>query len=107
MNTYNVIIEDVNAKKFVPYDVLPYFREQYEEKKKKERPQTFEEFKKFVKDEALYMFWSRCEWEVVLVSWPTGNAEKKIDVYWQIDMNLDLVTRLLMEDILTKNANKK
>ena len=63
MKTFNVIIYDQTHKKFVPYDVIPYFVQAYEElkeKKYKKIPETFEEFKKFVKDEGMYQFWSRC-----------------------------------------------
>lgn len=102
MKTFNVIIYDPNHKKFVPYNVIPYFVQAYEElkeKKYKKLPKTFEEFKEFVKDESLYQFWSRCEYEIILKDWPCGQKEEKWDVYGQIMMNIDLITRLLMEDI--------
>ena len=97
MNTFNTITYDCNSKKFVPYDILPYLRRCYEEKE--EKPVTVEEFKKFVKDESLYQFWSRCEYEVILVDWPCSTTSKKIDVYDQIMANIDVVVKLLMEDL--------
>ena len=102
MKTFNVIIYDTNHKKFVPYNVIPYFIHAYhelKEKKYKKLPETFEEFKKFVKDEGMYQFWSRCEYEIILVDWPCQKVEKKIDVWNQIEMNLDLVTKIVMEEI--------
>lgn len=103
MKTFNVIIYDCNHKKFVPYDVIPYFVQTYnelKEKKYKKVPETFEEFKKFVREEGMYQFWSRCEYEIILVDWPGQKVEKKIDVWSQIEMNLDLVTKLVMEEVL-------
>lgn len=103
MKTFNVIIYDPNYKKFIPYNVIPYFVQAYEElkgKKYKKLPKTFEEFKKFVRDEGMYQFWSRCEYEIILVDWPGQKVEKKIDVWNQIEMNWDLVTKLVMEEIL-------
>lgn len=103
MKTFNVIIYDPNHKKFVPYNVIPYFVQAYEElkeKKYKKLPETFEEFKSFVKDEGMYQFWSRCEYEIILVDWPGQKVEKKIDVWNQIEMNWDLVTKLVMEEVL-------
>lgn len=102
MKTFNVIIYDFNHKKFIPYDVIPYFVGAYEElkeKKYKKVPETFEEFKKFVRDEGHYQFWGRCEYEVILVDWPCQQVEKKIDVWNQIEMNLDLITDLVIKAI--------
>lgn len=92
---YNVITYDCNRKKFEEYDVLPYLKRCYEETDKK--PETFDEFKKFVEDNSMYQFWSRCEYEIILVDWPCQQISKKIDVHNQIMMNIDIVTNLLME----------
>lgn len=97
MNTFNTITYDCNSKKFVPYDVLPYLRRCYE--KKDDKPKTVEEFTQFVKDESMYQFWSRCEYEVILVDWPNQSISKKTDVYDQIMANIDVVVKLLMEDL--------
>ena len=126
MNKFNVILYDFNGKKFVSYDVMPYLRNAYKERldrhkelvKKIKRskkldesiledkynklPVTFEEFKTFVKDESQYQYWSRCEYEIILSDWPPSKPpiEEKWDVYDQIMMNHDIVTRLLMEDVV-------
>lgn len=127
MNKFNVIIYDINGKKFTTYDVLPYLRNSYNERvenfKKLEKkikrskkkidesilnekynkvPSTFKEFREFVNDESRYQFWSRCEYEIILSDWPPSNPpiEEKWDVYDQIVMNIDLVTKLLMEDVI-------
>lgn len=98
METFNVIIEDVNRQKFTTYDVIPYLVKCYLEAKKK--PETFEEFKKFVDRESKYQFWSRCQYEIILSAWPPVNGfEEKWDVYQQIVMNIDVVTKLLMQSI--------
>lgn len=125
MNKFNVIIYDFNGKKFTTYDVLPYLRNAYEERvvrhkellKKIKRskkldesilddkynkvPVTFNDFKEFVKSESQYQFWSRCEYEIILSDWPPSNPpiEEKWDVFDQIMMNHDIVTKLLMEDV--------
>lgn len=126
MNKFNVIIYDFNSKKFTTYDVLPYLRNTYEERvvrhkellKKIKRskildesilddkynkvPVTFNDFKEFVKSESQYQFWSRCEYEIILSDWPPSNPpiEEKWDVFDQIMMNHDIVTKLLMEDVV-------
>ena len=97
MKQFNIIVEDINSRQFVSYDVIPYLVDRYKEAKTK--PKTFEEFKVFVKKESMYQWWSRCEYEVILKSWPTGNIEKKIDVHWQVMMNIDIIAEILMEEV--------
>jgi len=102
MRAFNVIVYDFNHKKFIPYDVIPYFVQAYndlKEKKYKKVPETFEEFKEFVRSKGMYQFWARCEYEVILVDWPGQKVEKKIDVWNQIEMNLDIVTKIVMDSI--------
>jgi len=97
MNCFNVIVEDFNSKKFEAYDIMPYLRRCYIAANPK--PKTFDEFMKLVDNESMYQFWGRCEYEVILVDWPSQTHEEKIDVYWQIKMNISLITKLLMEDV--------
>ncbi len=97
---FNVIRYDINKKEFVPYDVIPYFVDCYEKiKNKKNAPKTFDEFLKFVEGNSMYMYWGRCEWEIVLKDWPCGNVEKKTDVHGQITMNIEVITRILIENL--------
>lgn len=104
---FYVIHYEVNSRKFEKYDVMPYLVRCYQESKKKKYvdcPTTFEEFKKFVEDNSRYMYWARCEYEVILSDWPCNLNQKKIDIHWQIMNNLELVTRLLMENVgVSKN----
>lgn len=44
-------------------------------------------FAEAIESELLYYYWSKCEWEVVISSWPDGKYEKKIDVYTQVMNN--------------------
>lgn len=95
-----VINENVNSKSFEPYDVMPYLVNCYNDaKKRNEHPKTVDEFEDFIKNSSMYMYWSRCQYEVVLKSWPCGDHEKKIDVHWQIMMNLGIVTEVLMKNV--------
>jgi len=106
-SVFNTITYNPNSKKFEAYDVMPYLRGRYAEEKKKRRknrylPETFEQFKEFVRDWGMYQFWGRCEYEVILVDWPCQNTSRKIDVWEQIDSNIDIVTELLMKDVIKK-----
>ena len=106
MKQFNVINFDFNARKFVAYDVIPYLVSCYNKRveigsddERLKVPKTYDEFKKFVKDESMYQFWSRCEYEIILVDWPNQKTEEKWDVYEQIMMNLDIVTEIVMEAV--------
>ena len=110
MKNFNVIIWDINRREFITYDVIPYLIRQYNETKKmdsyKKTPETFEEFKEFVDKESMYRWWSRCEYEIILQDWPGKTKQEKVDVYWQIKNNLDLVTEVLINAINERNRNK-
>ena len=97
-----VIIDDSNKQEFVTYNVMPYLMECFRKAKKNDKPKSFDEFKEFVKSNSMYMYWSRCQYEVVLKSWPSGGHEKKIDVHWQLMMNIDIVTKVLMHNVGAK-----
>lgn len=99
---FYVICENVNKKDFEKYDVMPYLISCYKETKKKDRPTTLDEFKEFVDRKSMYMYWARCQYEIVLVDWPCQRNSKKIDIYWQIKNNFDLVVRLFMENVGVK-----
>lgn len=94
---FNVLVYDFNSREFVSYNIMPYLINQYKETKKK--PKTFEEFKEFVDKKSLYQFWSRCQYEIILTDWPNQQDEKKIDVYQQIKMNIDIITTILMNSV--------
>lgn len=49
------------------------------------------------------MWWSRCEYEIILCGWPNSDTKEKQDIYKQIRMNIDIITRLLIENIQNKN----
>lgn len=129
MKEFNVIIYDINKKEFEPYNIIPYLVKCYNEDKNK--PKTFDEFKEFVRSKAMYRWWSRCEYEILLGPWPylTSPSERydkkgendieawkehwkkhlkelhKIDVWDQIKMNLDVITELFIECVSRNTKN--
>lgn len=105
---FNVLIWDVNHDELMYYDVIPYLLRQYNETKKmdsyKETPKTRDEFKEFIKKEAMYQWWSRCEYEILVSDWPKHGKEIKIDVYHQVLMNLDVITDIIIN--IVKNEHE-
>lgn len=110
MKSFNTIVFDPNCKKFVNFDVIPHFINEWNEMKSSRKrywgnawhsrmPKTREEISAFLKAEAQYHFWARCEYEIVLQSWPCGNKEAKIDVYWQLLNNWENFVDVFIENI--------
>lgn len=109
MKPFYTIIYDCNRKRFEQYDVIPYLVNEYKELKKNKAlqkihplPKTFDEFKVFIEHASMYQYWSRCEYEIILSCWPCQDVEEKWDIHRQIMMNLDIVTKIVMESIKEK-----
>lgn len=92
---FNVICYDFNAGKMEEYDIIPYLDSCYKEAENK--PQTFYQFKEFIKNKSMYMWWSRCQYEIILSDWPNNKIREKWDIHRQVIMNIDLITKLFME----------
>ena len=92
------ILDNLNFDKLVDSKDMPYIKKS----KKLKTPETFEECKKFILDKSMYMYWSRCEYECIVHCWPVKKNEYKLDVYEQIEMNIDVITKHFMNQITNK-----
>ena len=117
---FYVLNWDFNRDEIEHYDVLPYFRNEFMERKKKSKskriqrimeetpdmkkyygvPATWEELKDFIKDESQYQFWSRCEYEMIVHGWPVRKNDYKIDIHEQVMMNIDTITDILYKELI-------
>lgn len=50
---------------------------------------TQDEFKEEVRKHLSYQYRSRCEYELILTTWPVHDEEIKVDVYDQVMLNFD------------------
>ena len=108
MKPFNVISWDSNHKKVRQFDIMPYFVNEWNNELKRKHklwlsgtkmPQTFEEFRLFIKNSAMCQFWSRYEYEILVNGFPSHNEPEKIDIYYQILSNLDIITKHFIENI--------
>lgn len=93
---WNVYNQNFNAReievinlfdKFDIDDFIKLFKKRYKNKEQ----QTIENFKSELKNQLMYRFWSRCEWEVIITAWPPDDKVSiKVDVYEQIMNNFDV-----------------
>lgn len=137
MKKFNVLILNGYDKKPEPYDVLPYFRREWRNKRGafgKEKVKTKVDLKEWILHAAKYQYWARCEYEFLIAPWPFGRkviTEKlqqcidekidlsdysnsikfyniimqdmyKIDIFEQIEMNIDIITGILAEEFKIK-----
>ena len=84
---WNVLIWDFNKDCLENYNVVPYFLDILKSMKKNKRPKDIDEFSVWLRNEAMYMFMARCEWEMIIHRWPKLKKDRKIDVYDQLSMN--------------------
>lgn len=87
--SWNVFRWNVNRDELETYDVVPLLLSQYKSLKKDKRPKTKEEFSEFIRSEAMYFFWSKCECEVIIHGWPKFRNDEKVDIYDQLRLNWD------------------
>lgn len=99
VKAFNVLNWDINANKLISYNVLPYFIREYTELAKDKRPVTDEQWREFVRRKGMYMYWSRCEYEIIISPWPTQDKEVKIDIWKQIEMNIDLLINVIKDNV--------
>ena len=85
-----VLIEDVNAKEIVIYNIFWHSGFLDDCRKAAAKYKTDREaFLEAVKTSLLYYYWSKTEWEIILSSWPPRKDfhDEKIDVYDQVVLN--------------------
>lgn len=124
MKKFNVLTWEFTMDKLEPYDVIPYFVERYKDRKKKANgksykkmveanpeykkyyglPETLDEMKSFIECESMHMFWSKCEWEMIIHGWPVKGNEYKLDVHEQVMMNIDTIASIVYDEV---NKNKR
>ena len=91
-----VYAEDFNGRRIDEYDVFDHsgFAEDVKKAYRKHRT-DFDAFSEAVHGSLFYYFRSKCEWEVIVSSWPPTDRvpERKVDVYEQVMLNWDVFVR--------------
>lgn len=96
MEKFNICYKEFNGKLKIK-DIIPELLKE----KDKRKPKTKEELRECIKRHCMYHYWAKCEWEFVIVDWPpkgdsiNDSHPIKVDVWKQIEMNLDLIVDLI------------
>ena len=113
---WNVYIENVNANRIEVYNVFKHggFLKHCKEALSEWMynfgfPDDMGRLAEDIRVTAQYYFWSKCEWEIILQSWPTRQdfREEKIDVYDQVRLNWDAFLDYLWENRKVLTRKKK
>lgn len=90
---WRVLVEDSNGRRIEDYDIFEHhsFAGDVGRAYKKHRT-DFDAFAEKVRGSLFYWFCSKCEWEVIVSSWPSSDRvpERKVDVYEQVMLNWDV-----------------
>lgn len=89
MLTYKVYLQDFNRKSLEEYNILSHRGFMKSIAAHTSLPKN--EFAEAVKNDLLYYFWSKCEYEIVISGWPNvENNLEKVDAYDQVMLNFDI-----------------
>ncbi len=98
---WNVLFNDFNSDKIVKYNI---FYNGWEKEVLKNNPKTLSELKEEITKWAKYHYWCKTEFEIAVGGLFSKYPEKfeKIDIYRQIEMNLDRITEYIYRNLIKK-----
>lgn len=99
MLEWNVFTDDYNSKKIEIYNVFEHNR--FFEDCKKNAKKNIHDYNAFceqLKRDAMYYYWSKCEWEIMIMPWIYKEAKSlKIDVFDQLKLNWETFCKYTWE----------
>ena len=96
---FNCFYQDFNSNELVWFNVLNNSLVNEINKWHKSKYydiSTREKLKEQLKHYFMYCYWCKSEFEVIISNWTGIEMEQKVDVWWQIEHNLDLITDIVI-----------
>lgn len=59
----------------------------------------YDELKEAIKSYLIWRFMSKSEYEVIVSNWSGRNMKEKIDIWFQLEPNLDRITEYVMKEL--------
>ena len=89
MLKWYVYLEDVNRKRIIKYNIFDHYNFHKDLKNIIKKINNKDEFSEKVKHSAMYYFWSKCEYEILITTWIGRKdfKDEKVDVYDQLQLN--------------------
>lgn len=111
MIEYRVINWDSNKDEIEHMDIMPYLygwvKREMKKQKIKRDDLEIEWLEGEINRASRYMYWARCQYEVIVHAWPTNKNDYKLDVYEQIKMNIKNITKLMYDDLKKSSRARK
>lgn len=100
---YYCFEQDFNSNEFVWFNILnkglieeiEYLYKHQKTKDEYWKIKTKDDFKERIRRYFSYRYWGKTERECILKNWSGHDLEMKIDVYWQILPNLNLIIDII------------
>lgn len=96
-----VLRHDFNKKKIIRYNVLKNWEEDLKIARRKKKFDSKETLKEWLRKELMYYFWSKSEHEIAVGGLFSKYPEEfeKIDIWYQIELNLDIMTDYIIKEM--------
>lgn len=89
--TWNAYSHNLNSGKIEVTNIFKHWKFDEDVQTDLRKCRSKDEFAERLRKNLMYYFWSKCEHEVIVSSWPyTDKAAEKVDVYQQVMMNWEI-----------------
>lgn len=95
---YNVMIYGLNDGKFKSFNIFDHVSFREEVMKELAECETKKDFATKFRSTCMYYYWCKSEWEIITKPWLGRGEEEKIDVWYQIEQNFDMLVNYLWKD---------
>lgn len=109
MLKWYVLRENFNARKIERYNVLNGWEDDLKTARKKKKFTNKETLKEWLRKEFMYYFWSKSEHEIAVGGLHSKYPEEfeKIDIWYQLELNLDIITDYVIKEMKFKFKEDK
>lgn len=112
MLEWYVYVGDFNGRRIETHNVFDHIRFMEDCKKNARKNYADKDaFLETLRRDLMYYYWSKCEWEIILQSWPPSDRfnDEKIDVYDQIRLNWGIFSEYVWSHVgeLKRRERKK
>lgn len=100
--SWYVLVHNFNTNKIEKYNIFGVsFIEDTYKKVKNKKINNYEQLKEHIKNWAMYHYWSKSEFEIAVGGLHSKYPQEyeKIDVYTQIQPNLDIITDYVIKQM--------
>ena len=108
--TWYVYVKNFNGKRIEKFNIFNHagFMNDVKDIYKKYK-NDFNKFEEEIQMSLRYCYWAKCEWEIILQSWPQCDDfhEEKIDVYDQVSLNWDVFIKYVWDMCHARKQRKK